>query len=161
MVWTDERIATERLTLRAFSTADTDVVATLLTDEVIRRYLGGPVELPTGFSAAMVAGQWGSWCVGSGDTDEAIGSITLHRERGQLELSYSLIPEAWGKGIAHEACRAIIEWVWASTEEPVLIAVTQTANEPSIRLLDRLGFAEDSRFTEHDAEQSLQVLHRG
>ena len=160
MAWTRERLSTDRLTLRPFSGRDTDAVVTMLTDVDARRYLGGPVDVPVGFSAAALSDQWGAWCVVLSARGTAIGSCTMDRKRGSLELSYTIVPQAWGHGYATEACTAAIEWVWAKTSEPAVVAVTQTANVASMRLLARLGFAEDRRFEEYGAEQSMQSLTR-
>lgn len=89
-----------------------------------------------------------------------IGTCSLTKERGRLELSYSFAPSSWGDGYAFEACTAVVEWVWATTDEDAVIAVTQTANQRSLALLERLGFSETERFQEYGAEQSRQLLNR-
>lgn len=160
MSWTSQRLSTDRLILRPFTDDDTDSMIVLLTDPAVRQYLGGSIEVPDGFTGAAISDQWGAWCVARADTGEAVGSCTFSRDRGRLELSYSLIPPAWGHGYAAEACSTVLDWVWDDTEEPSVIAVTQTANEPSMNLLARLGFAEEHRFDEFGAEQSMQSLRR-
>lgn len=160
MSWTTQRLVTDRLVLRPFGDDDTGTVVAMLTDPQVRQYLGGPVDLPVGFSARAIAEQWGAWCIALADTDAAVGSCTFGRDRGSLELSYSLVPAAWGNGFAEEACKAILNWVWADTNEPTVIAVTQTANQKSMALLSRLGFTDEDRFEEYGAEQSMQSLHR-
>ena len=160
MEWTTERLATDRLALRPFRIDDTDAVVTMLTDPVARRYLGGPLQLPADFSAEALGDQWGSWCVALLDGDGAVGACTFSRERGHLELSYSLVPTVWGLGYAREACAAALDWAWQATSDAVVIAVTQTANDASMALLDALGFEEERRFTEFGAEQSQQMLSR-
>ena len=42
-----------------------------------------------------------------------------------------------------------------------ITAVTQTANQRSMRLLDRLGFKERERFEEFGAEQAVLVRQLG
>ena len=103
------------------------------------------------------------------DLDGAmIGTVTLERrdaERpghvrphgGEAELGYLFLPEAWGRGYAAEACAAALAWFAdAAPGEPVVLC-TQTANDRSMRLAAKLGFAEVERFEEYGAEQWLGV----
>ncbi len=97
-----------------------------------------------------------------------IGTITLDRrgaerpghvlrDGGVAELGYMFLPQAWGCGYAAEACAAVLDWfVGALPSEPVVLC-TQTANDRSMRLAARLGFAEVERFEEYGAEQWFGV----
>jgi RimJ/RimL family protein N-acetyltransferase len=81
----------------------------------------------------------------------------VHADGGDAELGYLLLPEAWGRGYAAEACAAALDWfAGAHPGEPVLLC-TQTANDRSMRLAARLGFTEVARFEEYGAEQWLGV----
>jgi RimJ/RimL family protein N-acetyltransferase len=80
---------------------------------------------------------------------------------GEAELGYMFLPEAWGYGYATEACAAALDWFAdALPGEPVVLC-TQTANDRSMRLAERLGFAEVTRFEEYGAEQWLGVWSSG
>jgi [ribosomal protein S5]-alanine N-acetyltransferase len=129
----------------------------MLTDPVVRRYQGGPCEADVVRAATDAPGQtWGSYVIELVGPDVAAGSCAVERGRGELEVSYALLPEFTGMGIATEALRALLAWVCAAyPDEDHVIAVTEAANEPSLRLLDRLGFTERERFVEFGA---LQVL---
>lgn len=72
---------------------------------------------------------------------------------GQVDLGYLLLPEAWGRGYATEACGAALDWFADARPGEAVALVTQTANEPSMRLAARLGFVEVERFEAYDAEQ--------
>lgn len=160
MAWTEDTIGTERLLLRPFGDGDRKQLAILLTSPDVREFLGGPVELPDDFDTYPLGEQWGVWGVEVIGTDTPIGTCSLTEERDQLELSYSFIPSSWGHGYAFEACTAAVEWAWATTDKAELIAVTQTANQKSLALLERLGFNETERFLEYGAEQSRQTINR-
>ena len=160
MVWTAETIGTERLMLRHLGDGDRTQLVILLTSPDVREFLGGPVELPDDFDSYPLGEQWGVWGVEVAGTDTPIGTCSLTDARDQLELSYSFLSSSWGQGYAFEACTAVVEWVWATTDEAEVIAVTQTANQRSLALLERLGFKETERFLEYGAEQSLQTLRR-
>lgn len=67
------------------------------------------------------------------------------------------LPRAWGHGYAAEAGAAALGWFTdALPGEPVVLC-TQTANDRSMRLAAKLGFAEEEQFEEFGAEQWLGV----
>jgi RimJ/RimL family protein N-acetyltransferase len=103
------------------------------------------------------------------DLDGAtIGVITFDRrdarrpgpvrpDAEETELGYLLLPEAWGRGYATEACAAALDWFAdALPGEPVVLR-TQTANDRSMRLAAKLGFTEVERFEAYGAEQWFGV----
>jgi RimJ/RimL family protein N-acetyltransferase len=47
--------------------------------------------------------------------------------------------DAWGRGYAAEAARACLDWAWANLGVPRIVSFTTPANEPSWRLMERLG----------------------
>lgn len=160
--WITDSLLTDRLVLRAFRETDKPVIVELVTDEDVRRHLGGPVgnETVEAIRDHPVGETWGSFCIADAETDEALGLCSFGRDRDELELSYQLIPARWGQGIALEATRAALQWAWANTEDATVIAVTQTANARSLGLLGRLGFVEGDRFVEFGEPQTLLRLHR-
>jgi RimJ/RimL family protein N-acetyltransferase len=160
MAWTQESLATERLVLRPFRESDRPTVVTLLTNPEVRRYLGGPVDLSEDFASHPLGEQPNVWAVEVADTAETVGSCSFKDDRGELELSYSFVPSARGRGYASEACAAALDWAWTTTDAARIIAVTQSANTLSVALLARLGFVETDRFEEYDAEQGLFELTR-
>lgn len=99
-----------------------------------------------------------------------VGTVTLTRRDpdrpgglasmgGSVELSYLLLPRTWGRGYATEACTAALGWLAeVLLGEPVVLC-TQTANEQSMRLAEKLGFTEVGRFEEFGAEQWFGVRH--
>jgi RimJ/RimL family protein N-acetyltransferase len=99
--------------------------------------------------------------VASTETDQLIGTLFLKRDRDELEVGYLFLPEYWGRGLAFEALEALLGWVSESCTDKEIIAVTQTANERSMHLLDRLGFKERERFEEFGAEQAVLVRQLG
>jgi RimJ/RimL family protein N-acetyltransferase len=56
-------------------------------------------------------------------------------------------------GLASEAVPALIDWFFANTDEDILIAVTQDANERSARLLERNGAMLATTFEQYRALQ--------
>lgn len=56
------------------------------------------------------------------------------------EIGFLLSRDLWGRGLMEEALRAVIPYLFASTDVPQLTADVDPHNTASLRLLDRLGF---------------------
>jgi RimJ/RimL family protein N-acetyltransferase len=71
-----------------------------------------------------------------------VGAVSLER-RGtdRLTLGYALAPEAWGKGLATESVRAMIDAAFSLSEVSVIEASVQVSNPASRRVLEKVGFA--------------------
>ncbi len=61
--------------------------------------------------------------------------------RVSAEVGYWLGAEARGKGVATEAVRAFVEWIWAHTDLQHLTAGVFTYNPASARVLEKAGFS--------------------
>jgi RimJ/RimL family protein N-acetyltransferase len=163
--WLDEPIRTARLTLRPFTPEDREAIVALLTDDVVRRYLGG--ALPREQAEALVSGgpigeRWGEFCCELTSAGTIVRTVSFEVDRRhQLELSYELLLAFHGHGYAREAATAAVAWAWASTQHPTIFAVTHVANARSRHLLHHLGFVEVDRFDEFGSPQVTYRLHRG
>lgn len=162
MPWTDLVIETDRLRLRAWRRSDEPVIVEMLTSIDVRRFLGGPMDRDavTAAMANPVGELANSFCIALVDDDVAIGAVSLGEQHGEPELSYELVPAAWRQGYATEAVAAFLDWAWAQHAEPSMIAVTQTGNVRSRRLLARLGFVADAEFDEWGDSQTRYRLPR-
>jgi RimJ/RimL family protein N-acetyltransferase len=166
VAWPPAPITTERLVLREPESRDRAAIVELFSSPEVGTYIGGPrsrdelqralPEVPRRRPGLFVV-----------DLDGAmIGAVTFDRrdaerpghvraDAGEAELGYLFLPEAWGFGYAFEACAAALDWfAGALPGEPVVLC-TQTANDRSMRLAAKLGFAEVERFEEFGAEQWL------
>lgn len=56
------------------------------------------------------------------------------------DLGFALVPEGRGKGLAFEACEAVIQFAREQLEVDYLTAMTHVDNTDSQKLLKRLGF---------------------
>jgi RimJ/RimL family protein N-acetyltransferase len=166
--WPPAPIRTERLVLREPEARDRAVIIELNASAEVRAYLGGPQardELER-VVPAEPRRRPGLFVV---DLDGAmVGVVTLDRrdaerpghvapEGGEAELGYLFLPSAWGRGYAAEACAAVLAWSDDALPGEPLVLCTQTANVASMRLAERLGFAEAARFEEFGAEQWFGV----
>lgn len=158
-------IGTARLVLRPVVPPDLPAMAEVWSSPQVRRYLGGPV--PPGELASRLGG-----CVGARGlfavvraADRAVlGLILVEPESpaadpyraGDPEVSYQLLPQYWGHGYGREAVGAVLRWAFSALVPApgVVIAVTQTANRASARLLEAVGMTRTGGFTEFGAAQS-------
>jgi ribosomal-protein-alanine N-acetyltransferase len=58
-----------------------------------------------------------------------------------VEIGYSIVPEHRRRGYATEAARALIAWARGQAGVDTVLARCNDDNQPSIRTLERLGFA--------------------
>lgn len=150
-------IRSERLAIRAPGEADRAAMIRLMTDPVTREYLGGTVDYASrqALELSPLGLTWGRWVLATLDDDRMIGSITLDYDRGELELSYALLPEWTGRGYAAEACAALLAWAREALEDDHVIAVSQTRNKRSVALLRKLGFTVRKGLEEFGTQQLL------
>ena len=167
---------TDRIVLRAAHDADRDGLIELQTDPQVRTHLGGPrprAEVEQRLDAigtANVTASPGVYVIANKATDELLGTLTLNRRAaelpghvtetgGELELSYVLRRSAWGAGLAFEAATIALRAAAAELPDQPVIIVTQTANERSLKLAERLGFRPVDTFEQFGAEQTLCVAN--
>lgn len=137
--------------------ADRTAMIRLLTDPITREYLGGAVDYASrqALELSPLGLTWGRWALALAEEDTMIGSITLAYDRGELELSYALLPEFTGQGFAAESCLALLGWAREELEDEHVIAVTQTRNKRSVALLRKLGFTVRKGLEEFGTQQLL------
>ncbi|WP_329020737.1 GNAT family N-acetyltransferase [Streptomyces sp. NBC_01601] len=158
-VWPSE-MCTDRLVLRPVAPEDATVVGELLTDTRVRAFLGGPVpeERVVARQRAYPATP-GAWAVVLASGGQVVGLVTIgpdHRCEGRAELSYQMLPSAWGQGLGREAVGAALGW-WTTAvpDGGPIVAVTQHANASSRRLLESLGMVLIDEFEEFEEQQCL------
>jgi ribosomal-protein-alanine N-acetyltransferase len=86
-----------------------------------------------------------------------IGWVTLgvHHNQVDTEISYLLLPEAWGQGYAREAVERVLCHGHRDLGLSRIVAETQTANASSVRLLERVGMTFERHLERFGASQSL------
>ncbi len=156
-------IETERLRLRPLTNDDLTWFAPFLADPEVTRYLlpGGPVTR-TGEAAEMLgrsvraydADGFGQLAVirkrdgvGIGrcgllvwETDPWRPSTRAAATRAtEVEIGWMLGAEYWGRGYATEAAVAVRDYAFEKLGLPRLISLIHPANQPSIRVAQKLG----------------------
>lgn len=141
---------TERLVVRALAAEDVEPLAALWSDPAVTAYLGGPRqadetsrilrdELALPESPAF--NQWPTFEKASG---RLVGDCGLIEKdiagRREIELTYVLMPWAWGRGFATEAGRALRDHAVTALGCRRLVALIHPDNRASARVATKLGF---------------------
>lgn len=152
-------LRTERLRLRPFTEADAGALFALHTSADVLRYWDSPPWSDRGRAERFLAASRQMADDGTGirvaldrESDGAfIGwcSLTrLNRDFRSAALTYCLSADAWGRGYATEAARALVEWAFVALDLNRIQAETDTRNLASARVLDKLGFQREGTLRE-------------
>jgi RimJ/RimL family protein N-acetyltransferase len=83
------------------------------------------------------------------ETGKLFGLIAINRRKEQeaavYNLGYVFHPGYHGQGYATEGCRAAMAYVFGPLAAAGMLTGTHPDNEPSVRLLERLGLKEVAR----------------
>jgi RimJ/RimL family protein N-acetyltransferase len=155
-------IETPRLKLRAYRLEDFDAYAALWADPEVVRHIGGvPFQREAAWTRFLrQIGLWhhlgfGPFGIEHRASATLVGEAgfhDLHRAimpplEGTMEAGWALTPALQGQGLAEEAMRAAIDWAGAHGVGSRLAAIIDPDNTPSLRLAEKLGFAEFARTT--------------
>lgn len=150
-------IRTPRLLLRPWVREDVDSLHVLWTAPEVRRYLWDDTVITREIveqlmeSSLRTASQSGIgyWTLHTGPPAAATEPITgfcgfrFIDDGQEIELMYGLRGEYWGKGLATEACVAVLDYLWRFTQFPRVYARTDLPNEKSVQVMLRLGMTRD------------------
>jgi RimJ/RimL family protein N-acetyltransferase len=158
-------IETERLLLRAFEPGDIDALAALHGDplltrwvpwgprsraqveEVLRRKMAKTTIEASGDGlgvAPVVKGEEGSGAIG----DFTLDCASL--EHSTAEIGWMLLAEHQGRGLAAEACEAILRLAFEDLGFHRVFARIEVRNDASLRLAEKLGMRREAHFVENE-----------
>jgi RimJ/RimL family protein N-acetyltransferase len=141
-------INTARLRLRGHTLADLEQLCDLFeTDRAV--HMGGPIPRKHAWRwLASEIAMWdlmnhGAWGIETTD-GEFIGQVGLLRPPHfpEVELGWTVLEHAEGKGYAFEAAMGAMLWAWEQGFE-TLVSYIAPANARSIALAERLGAVHD------------------
>ncbi|WP_433066157.1 GNAT family N-acetyltransferase [Dactylosporangium sp. CS-033363] len=79
-------------------------------------------------------------------------------DRTGIEIGYRLRREAWGKGYATEACRALIDRGFEAVAVERVYAETAAGNAGSRRVMEKSGLKHVATFLFEDADEVQYAL---
>jgi RimJ/RimL family protein N-acetyltransferase len=165
-----EMLETERLRLRPFTADDGDTLFTLYGDSrVMSIRKNGPQTRPqsdaelTGIVEHWRRRGFGLHAVFDKADGRFLGECGL-RERDpggeEIELSYGLVPDSWGRGLAAEASRAVLAEGFARHSLHRIWAIARASNARSRRVMEKLGFRFLDELPKGDGAIVRYVLER-
>lgn len=145
-------VETARLQLRPVTEADADALVALDSDPAVMRYVSGgsatPREviedwvLPRALAERRTHGT-GIWAARDRRSLAFAGWFSLrtprHSNSSELELSYRLRREAWGRGLATEAATRLLQISFTTIAADRVFASTMAENMPSRRVMEKIG----------------------
>ena len=149
------QLSTPRLVLRQWRESDLAPFARLNADPEVMRYFPDTLDRAHSDSFAerirmMLAERgWGLWAVQVSEVAEFIGFVGLNRAEFKahftpaVEVGWRLDRPYWGHGYATEAARAAVDFGFCELGLEQIVSFTATVNEPSIRVMRRLGMTTD------------------
>ena len=150
------RIETERLVVRDLSPDDAPAMCAMNADPQVMRDMPGPgdnsVEAERGRIARYVEKAYGRdgfglWAVEEKDGGAFVGRCGLLRQEVEglmeVELTYQIRSECWGRGYAKEAARAIVTFAFGALGLDRVIALVPPEYEPSAKVAAGAGLARE------------------
>jgi RimJ/RimL family protein N-acetyltransferase len=143
-------LETERLLLRQLTTEDAEFILQLLNepsfiqnigDRGVRTLADARLYLLNGPIASYAKNGFGSYLVILKETNESVGMCGLIKRDGldDVDIGYSFLPKFWSKGYAVESALAVKEYAKNVIGLKRIVAITDPANEGSIRVLEKIG----------------------
>jgi RimJ/RimL family protein N-acetyltransferase len=154
VVWTDagrpvtgqtakvtERLTTDRLVLRPVTLDDVGELVTLWSDPEVMRFLTGGKPRTRDQISEIVRDHLGSrWVAYDRSTGALVGSFALDPTGdGEYEVGWGLGRQWWGKGLATEGARALIDAAFTELAAHRIWAGTMAVNTRSRQVMERCG----------------------
>jgi RimJ/RimL family protein N-acetyltransferase len=160
-------LETERMLLRRFTTADAGLLAALYGDPRVMRFITLQPPLLAEVESKILpeylreyrelADGLGSFAAIGKQTGQIAGRFSLKPANsygltGGTELGYRLCPAFWGRGLATEGARALIESAFERLHLDRIVATTMADNTGSWRVLEKCGLRRVKTFNYPDAD---------
>jgi|ERR1700744_2261083 len=153
---------TSRLIIRFFDADEEDIYLSLYKDERVMLYLPyrsneehRRIFMDNLKPGDGIIGRWGIFSRADGDF---IGMCLLRLfddGSDSIELGYAIGYNYWGKGIASEMAIALLAWAFKIKPDAKFVAVTDLANIPSQRVLEKAGMQRDGNYIRHGEDLAL------
>jgi len=146
-------LETTRLVMRRFTVEDVDLLVDLDADPAVVRYVTGGAPTPRdevehewlpAFLAAYERGDgYGFWAAEEKPSRVFVGWFHLRPAAGmprdEPELGYRLVRSAWGRGLASEGARALVDHAFADLGARRVVAECMAVHTASLRVMEKAG----------------------
>lgn len=150
-------LETPRLLLRELGPADAPALLRIYGDANAMRWFGTDPLTSLQQAEQQIAAfagwreqpnpgtRWALQCRSSGALLGSCGLFKWNRSWRSCSLGYELGPAAWGRGLMREALHAVLHWGFEQMELERVEAQIHPDNIASLKLAERLGFAQEGR----------------
>lgn len=162
--WRMDGVSTERLRLRPLRAADANALHGVYSHPLVEAWIGPhTAERVAQEIEYQLAGQaergYSVWAVEDRSDGRFLGDCglqPLEHKGPEVELGYDMHPDVWGRGLATEAARAVVEAALGPLGLDRVVAVVKPANAASRAVLEKAGLREAGR---RGAYGELMVLY--
>jgi len=144
-------LETDRLQLRLLSLDDAEFILRLLNepsfiqnigDRGVRTIDDARAYILKGPVASYEKFGFGLWMVETRSEAAPVGICGLLKRDvlEDVDIGYALLPEFWSQGYALESASAVMSYASEKLGLKRVVAVTNSDNKSSIRLLEKMGF---------------------
>jgi ribosomal-protein-alanine N-acetyltransferase len=159
-LFTDLRLETERLIVRAYTMADLDDLCAIVSQKEVME------NLPEGILSREQTEKALRWIIDcyarntpekivkfsvgvvEKSTDRVIGWCglgPLEFDESEIEIYYGLSNSQWGRGITTEAARVLLDYGFQAIGLDKIVAIVKPQNIASQRVIDKLGLVYHKR----------------
>jgi|SRR6185436_18186841 len=153
-------LESERLVFQQIVASDAPDIFELRTNEKVLRYsdrapmknMQEAMDMVKKISDSFENNEAIAWAMKLKETGKTVGHITFWRiikEHHRAEIGYAMFPEYWGKGFMTEAIQRVIDYGFSEIKFHSIEANVNPNNQPSIKLLERVGFIREAYFKEN------------
>ena len=141
----------QRLSIRALTLDDAPGLQELVNDTVVYRYLPTFLFEKNNGSVENVIDTLYTECfkdsiiLGVFDNDCFCGLIELYGHRDpihKISVGYRYLSRCWGRGIATEALKMMVDYLYGETDIEIITASTMVENQNSANVLKKNGFSQ-------------------
>lgn len=143
-------IETERLIIREFTTNDYESVYEFNSNIELHKYTGDEIINSRERAKEIIKDIWlkdyekygyGRWAVIYKPDNKIIGFAGLKylSEINETDIGYRFLPKYWGKGLASEVSKKIIEYGFNKLRLNTIIGIAMPENIGSWKVLEKIG----------------------
>lgn len=162
-------LQTRRLVLRPIAHADVPALHHFWTDPDVRRYLwdneiisvAKVEELVASSEAFFEAAHSGFFTIEMIDNSGVLVGFCGHRQfedDASVELLYGILPGYWGEGLVTEAATEVLRHGFHDCGFERVIAATDTPNQKSVNVMQRLGMVFECRREWHGLDTVFYAM---
>ena len=150
-------IATDRLLLTPLTDGDAEALFAYRSHPEVSRYQhweptcpADAIEFIQGLRDVEfdTPGTWFQFGIRLRESGTLVGDLGVHvlEDAAQAEIGFSLSPVLQGRGLATEAVIGLLDYLFGHLGKHRVIASVDPRNEPSLRLLRRVGMRQEAHF---------------